>query len=224
MRDNISAFHSFEYDMKIKATIPEFDKFYNDIIEIIKLYFNKRINVIDIGCGTGTFAEKATNNIDICNFDLMDVSAKMLSIAKNRLKDYDIKNRFIEADIKTTNFEKDYDVITAVQVLHYFNEEERKQAIQKCYNGLNNGGILFNCENYKPFSYEYTNISLERWKSFQIANGKSETEAEDHIKRFNKEYFPITIDNHINIMRDTGFKSVEIFRLTNLQVGILGIK
>ena len=38
MSDNISAFHSREYDRKIKQTLPYYDDFYKQVIELVKTF------------------------------------------------------------------------------------------------------------------------------------------------------------------------------------------
>ena len=51
---------------------------------------------------------------------------------------------------------------------------------------------------------------LERWKHYQYINGKSKEEYEEHISRYNKTYFPVTIKEQIKILNKCGFKNAEI--------------
>lgn len=64
----------------------------------------------------------------------------------------------------------------------------------------------------------------EKWKNDQIKQGKSREESRRHIERFGKEYFPITLPEHMELMRNCGFKVVEIVWLSNMQVGFWGMK
>lgn len=97
-------------------------------------------------------------------------------------------------------------------------------AIKKCYNALKGNGIYVSFENFAPDSEENTRLYLERWKQFQIANGKTEEEANSHIKRYGKNYFPISISESIGLMKDCGFRTVEILWVSYMQVGILARK
>ena len=54
--------------------------------------------------------------------------------------------------------------------------------------------------------------------------GKSVEECEKHIKRYGEDYFPISISENMELMRNCGFKVVEILWLSNMQVGLWGIK
>ena len=42
---------------------------------------------------------------------------------------------------------------------------------------------------------------LDRWKMYQIRSQKSSKEAESHINRYGSEYFPITIEEHMELLR-----------------------
>ncbi len=70
----------------------------------------------------------------------------------------------------------------------------------------------------------FKRLYLERWKNYQYENGKGEEECQSHILRYNTEYFPVTIMEQMHVLQECGFKNVEIFWCSYMQVGILGIK
>lgn len=49
-------------------------------------------------------------------------------------------------------------------------------------------------------------------------------ECNRHIGRYGKEYFPISISEHLKVLEQCGFENVEIIWISNMQVGLLGIK
>ena len=55
-----------------------------------------------------------------------------------------------------------------------------------------------------------------------MERGKSA--AASHIKRFGVEYFPVSIEEHLSLLRETGFKSVELLWFSYLQAGFYAIK
>lgn len=67
-------------------------------------------------------------------------------------------------------------------------------------------------------------VYLEKWKRYQMSQGKSIEESERHIERYGKDYFPITLEEHLKLMRNCGFRVVEILWLSNMQAGIWGMK
>jgi tRNA (cmo5U34)-methyltransferase len=54
--------------------------------------------------------------------------------------------------------------------------------------------------------------------------GKSQEEVDKHLARFGVEYFPITIEDHLKLLKETGFKNVELFWCSYMQAGFYGIK
>ena len=68
MNDNISAFNSKKYDEEIKHTLPYYDEFYKQVIDVISNYKSKPLTWLDIGCGTGKMAELAYKETEIEKF------------------------------------------------------------------------------------------------------------------------------------------------------------
>uniref|UniRef100_UPI0025D42B2A hypothetical protein n=1 Tax=Thomasclavelia sp. TaxID=3025757 RepID=UPI0025D42B2A len=66
--NNKMAFEALEYDDKINKTVPYYQDFYIQTINLIKIYLNKPITWLDIGCGTGKMAEVAFKNTEIDQF------------------------------------------------------------------------------------------------------------------------------------------------------------
>lgn len=134
------------------------------------------------------------------------------------------KVEFLQCDIRELPYQEMFDIVTAVQVNHYFKGDERVAAIKKCYSALKDDGIYISFENFAPDSKEGTKLYLERWRQFQIVNGKTEEEAALHIKRYGQGYFLISISESIRLLKDCGFRMVEILWVSYMQVGILARK
>ena len=67
-------------------------------------------------------------------------------------------------------------------------------------------------------------IGMKYWKNFQESRGRDEKEVEIHLKRFDVEYFPITINEHISLLKKSGFRVVELFWRSYMQAGFYCIK
>jgi len=46
----------------------------------------------------------------------------------------------------------------------------------------------------------------------------------EHVGRYGKDYYPISISEHMEVMKAGGFNVVEILWVSYMQVGLLGIK
>lgn len=55
----VPAFSSAEYDRKIKQTLPHYEQFYEEVIELVKVFHPDAVSWLDIGCGTGKMGSVA---------------------------------------------------------------------------------------------------------------------------------------------------------------------
>lgn len=222
MNDNSSAFNSAEYDEKIRQTLPYYDDFFTNITGTVGAWGQVPKTWLDVGCGTGKTAEYALKSFDIERFVFCDNSEEMLNIARERFAAENTE--FVLADVRELTFRNEFDIVTAVQVNHYFKGAGRELAVQKCFEALKPGGIYICFENFAPYSEVGQRIYLDRWKNFQLEQGRSPSQCEKHIGRYNKEYFPITLSEQLQLMRNCGFKAAEILWLSYMQAGFLGMK
>ncbi len=222
MKDKITAFEASDYDKKIKQTLPYYEDFYEQIIGLVKAYNENKLEWLDVGCGTGKMATVAFENVKIKRFTFCDCSSDMLEIAQERFAYSNAE--FSLCDVRKMKYSSEFDVVTAVQVNHYFKKEERRIALQKCYEALKENGLFITFENFAAFSDLGKEIYLNKWKKYQMKKGKSSEKCNQHVERYGKEYFPITLTEHMELMRECGFRAVEILWLSNMQIGIWGVK
>ncbi len=85
-------------------------------------------------------------------------------------------------------------------------------------------GIYITFENIRPFIVQGTEIGKENWKRFQIASGRDQATAEANMQRFATEYYPLTVEEHLSLLRKTGFSVVELLWFSVMQAGFYCIK
>lgn len=223
IQNNKSAFNVSEYDENVRKVIPFYDEIYEQIFNIIKAYFgNKQLSVLDTGCGTGTFGLQAFENLNISKLLLCDPSENMIADAKKKLENYSCE--FICTGSENLNFENEFDVVTAIQSHHYFDKVEREKAVTNCYKLLKPGGIFIYLENTAPFSETGKDIILKNLEAFELKAGRTPEEVKSHSARYNKEFFPITIREHFQLLHNTGFNISELFWHSYMQSGFYAIK
>lgn len=223
-KDNCSAFVSVEYDRKIRKTLPYYEEFYNQIIDLIQVYNPKQLSWLDIGCGTGKMAEKAQLHFVIDRFVFVDNSESMLNMAKELYGSLDTKTEFYLCDALDLAYGEEFDVVTAILINHYFHKEEKLKALKKYYDALKPNGIYIGFENFLPDSAYGKQLGLKRWKEYQLRQGKSIDECEKHMSRCGAAYFPITLSEQLELLKLAGFEVAEILWVSNMQAGVFGIK
>ena len=216
------------YDDHVDKTIPNYHVFHDQIIRLVEASGVSPRIWLDTGCGTGTLVSKAAAIFPDTLFLLADPSQEMLDLAGEKLKVLSedrvkLLPKSSTLDLLLADGDRP-DVISAVMCHHYMNGEGRRQATRKCFELLGDGGMYITFENISPLTVRGTEIGQENWKSFQVKNGKTLLDAENHIKRFNVEYFPITIEDHLALLRTCGFTVVEMLWYSYMQAGFYAIK
>lgn len=221
-KDNLTPINVKEYDSEIKSVIPYYEEFHKQTISVIKNMRFMEINWLDLGCGTGTLANKAKDVFPKVHFVMADPSEKMLERA--RINNKTLKAKYLNCGSETIEFNNQFNVVTTIQVHHYLQMDVRKKATKNIYQALCLGGIYITFENVVPESKEITSFELQRWGMYQQEHGKSVNEVENHLSRCGVNYFPLSINEHIKLLKSIGFTLVHVFWYSFMQVGIYAIK
>jgi tRNA (cmo5U34)-methyltransferase len=218
--------HFPNYDEEIRRILPYYDSFHQETIDLIKSTNSKPAVWLDTGCGTGTFVERALRHFPDTRFVLADPSAEMLEGARKKLYGSD-RVTFLKPSSTqklSTELIGRPDVITAIQSHHYLSKEDRIKVTKVCYDLLNQGGTYVTFENIRPMTEMGVEIGKQNWKNFQLSNGRDLETVENHIKRFDTMFFPITVEEHLSLMRGIGFNAVELLWYSCMQAGFYCVK
>lgn len=222
MIDNRSAYNSNVYDANIINTLPYYREYHNQIMDLVRAMGLKDINWLDTGCGTGTLCSRVLEERDDVRFTLCDPSEQMLERAKEKLQGRDI--RFLNVQSQDLTFDSEFDVVTAVQCHHYLKPDARRNAVMNCCRALKENGVFVTFENIKMTTAESDAIALKRWENFLSDHLNDPEKVAHHMNRRGVEVFPITIEEHIKLLRECGFKSVDVLWTSYLQAGFWAVK
>ncbi|RKI43000.1 class I SAM-dependent methyltransferase [bacterium D16-51] len=165
------AFSPEKYDKNIMAALPYYEEYFKQIIEIVHTAFHIPIAWLDIGCGTGKMADMAIRNLQVENMVCCDNSPQMLKIAKERV--CSLKVDFRKVLIQNLQYNSDFDIITAILIIHYLEYEERIASIRNCYNALKKNGLFFTVENFAPNNECLKDYIWNGGKSISTKMGKA---------------------------------------------------
>lgn len=226
--DNTTPHKAVDYDEKVRRTIPNYEFYHEETISLVKTARPDAEAWLDTGCGTGFLIWRAFEHFPQTRFILADPSPDMLNQTQKRLAGFpEDRIKIIEPagteDIPESHNES-MDVITALQCHHYLGKEERARATNRCNRLLREGGLYVALENIHPYTDRGVEIGLARWSNFQLSQGRSHDTVEKHGLRFNTKYFPITVDEHISLLKRAGFQVAELFYYTQMQAGFYAIK
>ncbi|MEE8484424.1 MAG: class I SAM-dependent methyltransferase [Nitrospinota bacterium] len=226
--DNKTPYPAPEYDDNVRKTIPYYETIHGEVIDLVKAAKPDVELWLDTGCGTGTMVNSALPHFSGTSFILSDPSENMLAQATKRLDGEDGNRvRFLdpmETQRLPEKVSQKPEVITAVLCHHYMDADNRRKATEACFSMLAKGGIYITIEIIRPSTDKGLAIGLKRWGSFQLSRGRSKSAVEEHLNRLDKKHFPITVNEHLNLLNGCGFESAEIFWHSQMQAGFYAIR
>lgn len=211
-----------DFDARAQKVVPCYLDIHKDVLDLVGHAIGEPRVWLDTGCGTGTLVSKIIGDHPETQFILADPSRDMLDIAEGKVEG---NVRFLCGTTDSLDLpDESVDVITAVLCHHYYQRGERIAAERNCFRMLRKGGLFVTVEHTAPDTEDGLCIALSRWKDMQVAAGRSEEEAEEHLTRYGREFFPITASEHLAQLNDIGFRAAEMFRRTYVQSGFYAIK
>ena len=113
---------------------------YQKKLEITREYFRPDMKVLEFGCGTGSTA--LIHAPHVASIRAIDVSARMLEIAKDKANNAGISNVHFEQSTLSLAHEPagTYDMILGLSILHLL--EDRDDAIARAFGLLKPGGVF----------------------------------------------------------------------------------
>lgn len=220
--DNATPLNSDEYDHSINKTIPFHNEFFEQAFDVIEQCSFSELEWLDLGCGTGSLEKIAFERFPDPRFVMVDPSPQMLEKAQKKLGHEGITYMCCGSD--AIEFDGCFNVVTAIRAHHYMHEAQRLKATEHVYRALKKGGVYINFENVTPEDEEVKTMELKRWGRYQIRHGKTEAEAREHNARCGVNYFPISIAEHIELLKKVGFEHIHVFWYSYMQMGIYAIK
>lgn len=224
-KDNCTPHRASDYDAQVRQTIPYYEAFHAATLELVQAWGVPR-RWLDTGCGTGTLISRALPLFPATTFLLTDPAPDMLALARETLAG---AARVTVLDPYPTQalsraVTGECDVITAIQAHHYLSSSQRAVATAVCYTLLAPGGLYVTFENMRPATADGLALGMARWGRYQREHGRSPAAVTAHQSRFDVEYFPLSIAEHLALLRATGFRSVEVLWVSVMQAGFYAIK
>lgn len=187
-------FYGLNFKVNNKVLIPRFEteELVSKTIDYIAKLFDRSVNILDIGTGSGCIAITLNKKIE-CSVDAVDISNDALEVAKENNELNMTSVNFFESNI-LDNVEKTYDVI--ISNPPYIKKDEEIMEVVK----NNEPNIALFAKNEGLYFYEeiLKNISKNISNKYLIAFEIGKTQGEK-VKEIGQKYLP---NAHIIIEQD----------------------
>jgi len=109
-------------------------------LEIVPLAPTATFTALDLGVGTGVFAQRVLETYPRASVVAVDGAAAMLRLARTRLAGHARRVTFIEADFRSLPAEVtargSYDLVVSAYALHHLDADEKHAVLQKVIGAL----------------------------------------------------------------------------------------
>ncbi len=203
------------FDDMLNRSVPFYKENLNLQLNILKNFLNPNDKVIDLGSSTGTFLielSKKTNNLKLIG---IDNSAAMIKKAILKAKAFGSRVKFIKADFLNYDFSYSKAII-ANYTIQFIRPIKREKLIKKIYDSLLDEGIFLMSEKLLSENKKLNKIMIDLYYDFKKEMGYSEYEISQKREALENVLIPYTMQENIEMLKNAGFKDIEvIFRWNN---------
>lgn len=168
--------------------------------------------LLDVGCGGGNYTLKLLQRLPNLNVTLVDLSQQMLDCAVNRIRPQTSGAvTTIHSDMREMELgEQRFDVIVAAATLHHLRtEDEWRSVFQKFYAALKPSGSIWIFDLIESPIPEIQAIHWRRYGEYLTSVG-GEAYRDELFSRIIREDTPRSIVFQLDLLREVGFREVEI--------------
>ena len=204
------------FDNMLQRSIPQYDimrdAVYNLGCKILNEHKNK--NILDIGCSNGLALVPFVNKYNVdAKFKGLDISETMLEEAEKRFKNY-IKNNIVSIqnlDLRNSFPHDVYSLIMSVLTIQFIPIEYRQNIIQNIYDNLNDGGCFIMVEKVLGSCSIINNIMVDEYIYLKEKNGYSKEQIERKKLSLEGILVPMTSNWNLDLLKQAGFKKIDVF-------------
>jgi tRNA (cmo5U34)-methyltransferase len=196
-----------------------YEEFHNSIINMSKFFIEDNTNILDVGTSTGELLMKLPYN-PTCRYIGIDTEKGMINKAQEKLED---KYELQVGNILNYNI-VNCSLITMVLVLQFIKNKDKQIALQNIYNSLNKGGAFIFVDKIKTPVLDIHDMYNDSYYDFKRENGLTDTEIIDKNVSLRGVQKCLTVEENIQLIKNVGFKNLDIFLKYNNFVGIIALK
>ena len=224
------------FEDMLERSIPQYEVMRDSVAKlaykVTQLPKSKKVSLelLDIGCSDGIMLERLLKefaDIESARFTGIDISEPMLTKAKHRLLEDVISHRVIiqNCDLRKEFPNGIYDVVTSVLSLQFTPIEYRQQIIQAIYDNLISvNGTFIMVEKVLGNTSKLNDLFVDNYYDMKFDNGYSVEQIDRKKLSLEGVLVPVTNDWNIDLLKQAGFKNVDVFWRWMNFVGYIAIK
>jgi tRNA (cmo5U34)-methyltransferase len=213
--------HAPRYTALRRRLVPDYDRFYGTVIEVLALHEQPPRRVLDLGAGTGLLSAAVLAAFPDVEIELVDGSKAMLAEAAQRLGD--AVGAVHVADMADGLPDGPFDAIVSALAIHHLADADKRHLFASAYQALVPGGVFVNAEQVAGPTDELTAIYTATWERECRALGASDEELDDAHERMRHDRCA-DVESQLSWMRQAGFSAADCVYKSWRQAVLAGFK
>lgn len=201
------------FDDMISRSIPLYADVQRSLPVLAGLLDHDPIQIVDLGCSTGTSLIHLAQSLPDRNLELIGVdnSQAMLEKCQEKLIATQLTNQIAThcADISQFEF-ANVSVVLMNYTLQFVSVQARPQILRRIGDSIQPGGFLLVSEKVVHQEPLVDDALVELYFEFKRRQGYSELEISRKRDALENVLVPLTVDENIQLLRNAGFTRVEV--------------
>lgn len=216
------------FDDMVSRSVPYYDEMQRMTVELVGDFARDNTNIYDIGCSTGTTLALIDEKIGATKANLIgiDNSAEMLEKAKQKLSTLGLKHSY---DLQCADIQRDLaienaSVVTMLLTLQFVRPLYREKIVRTLSEGINPGGCLLLIEKITSEETTFNRLFIEHYYAYKRRNGYSDMEIAQKREALENVLIPYRVEENVDLLKQAGFRHVEMFFRWYNFCGIVAMK
>lgn len=197
------------YDEWVKIALPCYDEIFSVAKELVPFATDARIEVLDLGAGTGLFSMHVLQKYPNAAFVLYDVAPKMLDVARERFRESPSQFQYILDDYRYFQSSKRFDLVVSSLSIHHLTDSEKKALFKRVYTALSNKGVFINVDQIRGPTPSLQELYWAKWLEKVREKGAAEEKISESIQRRVTYDKDALLTEQLQWLRDAGFANVD---------------
>lgn len=210
---DVDAFYdsiSKNYNEAIRRCVPEYDELLKSLFIYLKPDFSPK-SILELGCGTGNLTQIVQQRYPTANITAVDISGECINECKSRISSPKVE--YVKCDFKEIDFPIDtFDLVISSISIHHLKDIDKEILFQRLHKFQAPNGVLSFCDQFRGETDFMYQKHIERWKTFALKQGASIDEWEMWMKHQQDHDYHSTLSNHLQWIKNSGYKFVDCTR------------
>ncbi|MBP3966478.1 class I SAM-dependent methyltransferase [Paenibacillus lignilyticus] len=206
------------YDQQRRKLIPCFDDFYG-VASALAEVETETPSILDLGAGTGLLSSFLLARYPKAKLTLIDLSDKMLAVAKLRLEEMESSGvTYLCEDYTAYVPGEAFDIIVSGLSIHHLSDADKLTLYRNSFANLKPGGVFINADQVLGHTPFVDTLYKEDWRGKVEASGLSEPEIAAAYERTKLDRMT-DLPTQLGWLKDAGFSDVDcVYKYYNFAV------